>query len=364
MLTYNSPKKSSQNNEKQGAIERYYALLGSGHSGDSNSNNIDPIRGKSEHDDTVITELRKSKTDGVPTDIIPEITVVGTAPEKARYTRGMESCRTEEPQPIDSAPLDKLDLDNREQLLRGSLSGSEPDVVKPAGAHTYVDREQANRFGDQKRPRLGRFPRIRKRIVFLVLCAGIGVSVSIAGFSIVHGNRDAELPSTRVQSDISSRTEPVAIPGPAADRSQAGGETQKSQKRVTNADSWQVHTPSRPEEPGSAIPGTLQGLSMGVQETGSAARQEVESPQRSNAGQVDAIHQPTAPHSDTGQPSEAIPKDKAKATATVPTENMSAALSSRFHAIERRRASTPRLLCPCGQVTVLASQSTANAKTA
>ena len=150
-------------------------------------------------------------------------------------------------------------------------------------------------------------------------------------------------------------------------------ETQKPQKEVANADSSQASKPWRPAEPDSAVPGTLQGLTVGVRDTGSAAQREVGGPQPSNAGQADVIqqstalataprdpvHEPTpsvaqslsatpkgsaetAPHSDTGQPLDTIPKDEPKTTATAPTKNVSAALSSRAHAAERRRASPPR----------------------
>ena len=381
MPAYNSLEKRSQNSDKQGAIERYYALLGSGDSVGSTSNTIGPLRSKSEHGDTVTAESRQSKIDGVLTDVTPEIALVGTAPEKAGCTRGLsvplshetESCRTEEPQAAESAPLNKLGLDDRRQLLRESLPGSEPDSVRLAGAYTYASREEAVRSGDQKRLRFGKFPRVRKRIAFGALCTVIAVSVSIAGFSIVRGGRDAEPTTTRVQSDVSSRTAAIAIPGSAAGRLEAVVGTQKPQKEVTNADSSQAHKPSRPAEPDSAVPGTLQSLTVGVRETGSAAQREVGAPQPSNAGQADAIqqstapataprdpaHEPTplvaqslsatpkgsaetAPHSDTGQPLDTIPKDEPKTTATAPTKNVSAALPSRGHAAERRRASPPR----------------------
>jgi hypothetical protein len=379
MPAYNSFEKRSQNSDKQGAIERYYALLGSGHSVGSTSNAIGPIRSKSEHGDTETAEPRQSEIDGALTDVTPEIASVGTAPEKAGYTRGLsvslsyetKSCRTKEPQAAESAPLNKLGLDDRRQLLRESLPGSEPDAVRPAGAHTHVGRQEAIRFGDQKRRRFGKFPYVRKWIAFGALYTAIGVSVSIAGFSIVRGGRDAEPTTTRVQSDIFSKTEAVAIPGPSADRSEAVVEAQKSQNQVTNAEPSQVHKPSQPAEP--AVPGTLQGLAVGVREPASAVQQEVGAPQPSNVGQVDAIqqsaapataprdpaHEPTpsigqspsatpkgsvetAPHSDTGQPPGAIPKDEPKAIATMPTKNVSAVLPSRPHAAERRRASTPR----------------------
>jgi len=242
-----------------------------------------------------------------------------------------------------------------------------------AGGHTYVSCEEAIPSGDQKQLRFGKFPRVRKRIAFGALYTVIVVSVSIAGFSIMRGGRDAELTTTRVQSDISSRTEAVTIPGPVASRSEAVMEAQKPQKQVANADASQAPQASRPAEPASAVPGTMQRPAVGVRETGTAAQREAGAPQRSNAGQVDAIqqstdpataprdpaHEPTpsaaqslsatprgsaetAPHSNMEQPLEATPKDESKATATAPTKNVSAGLPSRAHAAERRRASTPR----------------------
>jgi protein involved in polysaccharide export with SLBB domain len=201
MPTYNSLKDRSQNSDKQGPIERYVALLGSGHSVGSTSNTICPIRSKSEHDDTETAEPPQSKIDGILIDVNPEIVSVG----------------------------------------------------------------------DQKQPRFGKFPGVRKWIAFGALYTAIGASVSIAGFSILHGGRDTKPTTTRVQSDISSRTDAVAIPGPTADRSEAVMEVQKSQKQVTNADSSQAHKPSRPTEP--AVPGTLQRLAVGVREPGSAVQQ-------------------------------------------------------------------------------------------
>jgi hypothetical protein len=357
---YNSLKEHLQNSDKQGAIERYYALLSAGHSAGGTLNTVGPIRSKSEHGDTEAAEPPRSSIDGALTDVAPEIAGVGTAAEKGGYTRGLnvplspetERCRLEEPQAAESTLLNKRGSDNWEQPLRERLPGSERDPVRSAGAYTYAGREEAIRSGDQERTRFGKFPRTRKRIALRALCTVIGVSVSIAGFSIVRGGRDAEPTTTRVQSDVSSRIEAVAIPG---------------------TDSSQVHRPSRPPEPDSAVPETLQRLAVGVRETGSVAQQEAGVPQWSNVGQVDAIQQSTdpaiaprdpthepipsvaqslsatpkglaerAPHSDTRQPLETTPKNETKATATVPDKNVSAALPSRARAAKRRKASTSR----------------------
>ena len=52
--------KCSSSSDKQGAIERYYELLSSGHSVGSTSNTVIPIRSKSEDGDTVTVELPQS----------------------------------------------------------------------------------------------------------------------------------------------------------------------------------------------------------------------------------------------------------------------------------------------------------------
>jgi hypothetical protein len=332
----------SQCSDKQGAVERYYALLRSGHSVSATLNNHSPVRNESEHGNTVTTGAPQSTINGVPTNVPPEMALVGRVPEKAQCTRDLsvplshetESCRAEEPQPVEGASHNKLGIKDWEQLFLQSLPSSESHTIKSTDAHTDAGRERVIRSGNQKRLRFSKFPLVRKRIVFGALYTAIGVSVSIAGFSIVRDGRDADPTTTRALSGVSSRTEAVAIPDPAAGRSDSVVE---------------------------------------VRETGSAPQQELAAPQRSDTGQVDAIYQSTAPataprdpthepapavtqslsatpkgsagvapHPDTAQPLEAKPKDAVKATATVPTKSVSAALPSRAHAADRRRASTPR----------------------
>jgi hypothetical protein len=125
--------------------------------------------------------------------------------------------------------------------------------------------------------------------------------------------------------------------------------------------------PSPPEPSGhhqnSAIT-PLQSRAVGVHETDLAAWRDVVLSQRSNAGQVNTTQQSTdvheltppvtqylsasrrsaetPPQSDTGQPLEVTPRMTLKATATVPTKNLSAESPSRARAAKRRRASTPR----------------------
>jgi hypothetical protein len=365
----------SSSSDKQGAIERYYELLSSGHSVGGTLNTIVPIQSKSEDGDAVAVELPQSRIDETATDVAPEIALAGRQPKEAGRSRvpsvlishGVESFSTEEPQAAENASLNELGSDNREQLLRESLPESESDTVKSVGSYIYAGRKEAIRSSDQKRLRSNKFPRVRRRIAFGALYVVIAVFISIVGFSIMRSGRNAE--STYAQLDTSNRTEATTIQAPAG-----GGleiEDQKLQKQVANADSSQASKPSKPAEPGLVVPGTLQSLAVGVRETDSAAQREVGLPQRSSAGQVNtaqqSTHQATAPrdpahepilsiaqslsasqgsaeapsHPDTGQPLEATPKDEPKVTATAPTRNVSAELLSRAHASKRRKASTP-----------------------
>jgi len=83
-------------------------------------------------------------------------------------------------------------------------------------------------------------------------------SVSIAGFLIVSGGRNAELGTTRIQSDMSGGTEAVSIPGLAAGRPGMVAEIPKFNKQVVNINTSRASQPSRAAEPDSAVSGRLQ----------------------------------------------------------------------------------------------------------
>ena len=191
--------KRSSSSEK-GAIERYYELLSSGHSVAGTLNTVVPIRSKSEDGDAATVEFSQPGIDEPATDVTPEIAPGGMRPKEAGHPRGpsvllshgTENCRTEEPQPAENASLNGNGSDNREQRLCESLAGSASDTVKSVGTYAYADREEAICSSDQKRLRFDKFSRVRRRIAFGVLYAVIAVSISIAGFSIMRGGRDAE----------------------------------------------------------------------------------------------------------------------------------------------------------------------------
>src|SRR4051812_14187475 len=211
----------SSSSDKQGAIERYYELLSSGHSVGGTLNTIVPIQSKSEDGDAVAVELPQSRIDETATDVAPEIALAGRQPKEAGRSRvpsvlishGVESFSTEEPQAAENASLNELGSDNREQLLRESLPESESDTVKSVGSYIYAGRKEAIRSSDQKRLRSNKFPRVRRRIAFGALYVVIAVFISIAGFSIMRSGRNAE--STHVQLDTSNRTEATITQAPA-----------------------------------------------------------------------------------------------------------------------------------------------------
>src|SRR4051794_22773966 len=82
-----APKERLKNSDRQGAIERYYELLGSGHSVDGKRNTVDPIRSKSEHGDTAPAGPPQSAIEETATDISAEVALVGRRPEKAEGPR-------------------------------------------------------------------------------------------------------------------------------------------------------------------------------------------------------------------------------------------------------------------------------------
>ena len=63
----------SSSSDKQGAIERYYELLSSGHSVGGTLNTIVPIQSKSEDGDAVAVELPQSRIDETATDVLPRL---------------------------------------------------------------------------------------------------------------------------------------------------------------------------------------------------------------------------------------------------------------------------------------------------
>ena len=242
------------------------------------------------------------------------------------------------------------------ELHGKSLSGPEPESVGLAGAHASFGHNEAVHSENLERLEPSRFTNVAKRVALLVVYTVAISSVSIAGFSIMLGGRDAEPTTTRFHSNIPSRTEVVAIADPKAARSAAVVESLTPQKLA---------------------PGPSQKIMAGVQERVSVTGREAEAPQQSSADRPGAIrgstdpatllddpaHGPTtlvAPspsviptslaettsHSDVGKPDvgespEAIQKNGTIATATLPTGAVSAALPSQAHAVIRHKASAP-----------------------
>ena len=350
-----------QNMDKQREIDLYYELLNSGHSVGEILNAVGPIRSKSKQGDTATSDHPQSEPDGV-TNVASEAALVDAARADALCLPGLgvteeaESCRTEKPQATQSPSLNRLGSYDGERLLGKSLPGSEPNIVGLAGANTSLSHGEAVRSESLERLEPSKDPSIARRVALLAVCTIAISSVSIAGFSIILGGRDAEPTATRFHSNIPSQTEVVAIPNPTAARSAAVVE---------------ALTPQKP------APSPSQKIVAGRQERVSVTGREAEAPQQSNADRPDAVrgstdpatvldnpaHGPTtlvAPspsvipprlaettsHSDAGtqdagEPPEAIQKNGSKATATLPTGAVSAALPSQAHAVIRHKAIAP-----------------------
>jgi len=347
-----------QNMDKQREIDLYYELLNSGHSVGEILNAVGSTRSKSKHAVTATSDHPQSELDGV-TDVASEAASVDAARANALCPPGLgvteeaESCRTKEPQATQSPSLDRLGSDDGEQLLGKSLPGPEPEIVGLAGAHASLCHGEAVHPENLERLEPSKAPSVAKRLAVYTVAIS---SVSIAGFLIMLGGRDAEPTTTRLHSNIPSQTEVVGIPYPTAARSAAvvGSLT-----------------------PQNLAPGPSQKIVAGVQERVSVTEREADAPQQSSADRPGAIwgstdpapvldnpaHGPTtlvAPspsvipprlaettsHSDAGtqdagEPPEATKKNGSKATATLPTGAVSAALPSQAHAVTRHKAIAP-----------------------
>jgi hypothetical protein len=351
---YSALKERLQNSDKQGAIELYEELLRSGRSVGEILNTVGHIQRKSDQGETATAEYPQSGFERVATGITSEAALVDAAQAERQRTPGLsaelthekpkvepdarsgscetspalkgavvskprravaertqllershalplglsvphnaESCGTEAPAPqaAESAPLDELGSDDWEQLPCESLPGSDSDIVGSASAHTCADRGVALPSGEQKPLWPGYLPSIAKRIAFWALYTVIGISVSIAGFSILHGGRDAEPTTTGIHSDISSGTEAVAIPGSATDRSEAVTKLLIPKNQIGTADPSHAPKPLPFPEPDSAIPNPVQKVEVGVRDAGFAGQPEAEASQESEAGQLDVIEQ-------------------------------------------------------------------------
>jgi hypothetical protein len=294
---YDALKECLRKSDQEGAIEIYEELLRSGCSVGEILNAIDRIPSNSEHSEIATAEYSTSEFDELAPGVIPEAAWVGAAQTNAQRTSGpyashiAEGCRTEQAQAIKGTPLNELGSDNLEQLPRKSVPGSEPDIVDLASTHTFTDCGGAMHSGDQKRLWPGNLPSIAKWIAFGTLYMAAIAFASIAGFSFVHGGRDAAPTITGIQSEMSNETEASAIPGSLIGRSETLAELLLSTDQVGSPDPSHAPKPLRPPEPDSPVSGPAQKVEMGVQDAVFAGQPEAEASQRSEAGQPDAIEQ-------------------------------------------------------------------------
>ena len=200
-----------QNMDKQRKIDLYYELLNSGHSVGEILNAVGPIRSKSKHGDTAISDHPQSELDGV-TDVASEAALVDAARADALCLPGLgvteeaERCRTEKPQVTQSPSLNRPGSDDGEQLLGKSLPGSEPNIVRPAGANAFLSHDEAVCSESLERLESSKDPSVARRVALLAVCTIAISSVSIAGFSIMLGGRVSEPTTTRFHSNTPRET--------------------------------------------------------------------------------------------------------------------------------------------------------------
>ena len=294
---------------------------------------------------------------------------------------GTRSCGTKEPQASESPLVNELRSDDCIHLLIESSPRSGRDIVRAASAHTFAG-EVAIASNDTEDAQRSKFSSTAKRIAFLVVYMVVFSSALSASFSTMREGRDAEPTISPVQSDVSIKAEAVTIRNPAEDHLEVVSEPLIQNQRVGSADFSHAPEPSLLAEPDSALSSPVQKIEVGGQNADFASWPEAEASQESEPGHPDGVvqlieqldhqvaetsdpaHEPiplieqspaaapagsaeTAPHSDAAQSDagnslDATPKDAAKATATVPTGNASAALSSREHAVKRRKVNVLR----------------------
>jgi len=257
-----------QSNNKEEAIELYYELLSSGHSVGEILNSLGRPQSKPQHGETATAEHPQSEFDGVATDVTSEAALVGAAQANMRRIPSLtaslesESCGIEKPRTTESAPLNEPRSADWEQLPGESLPGSEPNVVRSAAVHTADGSEIAVPSSNQEALQPSTFSNSAKRIAFAAIYTVAVASASIASFATMSGGRNAD--------PTSPRTEVVAIPGLAADRSEMVVEIPKPNKQVVNAGISPASEPSRSAEPGSAVLGAPQRDTAEIPSTFSA----------------------------------------------------------------------------------------------
>src|SRR4051794_20154133 len=183
-----------------------------------------------------------------------------------------------------SARLNELGSDNREQLLDVGL----PALVGLRGSTATT------RAGDQGWLRSDKVLSIAKNVAFWGSSAAtlaLAALVVLSDGDILRGAPDIPPKVTPIQSDSSnvSRTEPIAMPGSAADRSKAGVETSTPEKQVVNDSASSAPHPSRPGELPLSLSGPMQEAAIAVRETVAVAPREMDAPPQSDAGQLDTI---------------------------------------------------------------------------
>ena len=151
-----------QNGDKEGAIALYYELLNSGHSVDEILNTVGPDQRKSDQGNAAREESPQSESNEVVTDFNSEVALVEAEQVNLLHSFSLnvphdaESCKVEKRKAAQSAPLNELRSDDREQIHHKNLPGSEPDIFRPAKTHASTGHGILINSGDQVQVRPGK----------------------------------------------------------------------------------------------------------------------------------------------------------------------------------------------------------------
>jgi hypothetical protein len=220
--------------DKEAAIELYYELLSSGRSVGEILEGAGPIPGKPPGDGAATTQHPRSEPGAAASPAAP-----GTVPAGA-------------------APADAC---------------SAPETIPDAAA--------------RERPWSGRVPGIVKSIAFWALYTGAVAAVSIAGFSVVRGDRAADPAIVRAHPNPAgkSATGAAAVP----ERPEAVAVAPEPERPVASVGEPPPSETAPPGGPGAAVPEPVEPIPVGRRKIAATAPPEPEAAQPPPAERPDAL---------------------------------------------------------------------------
>ena len=267
---------------KQKEIELYYELLSSGHSVGEILHSLGSIQRESEHGNVATTEHSSSGFDRIAPVVTSQDVLMSAVQASTSRTSALtsplevENYRTEESRITDSTVLDALGSGKWKRLSDENSPEPAPDITRSPALHPSNSGEIEASSSDQEASQADRFSNSAKRIAFGAFYTIAVASVSIVSYAIISGGRNVDSAFTHIQSDVSSGTEAVPIPGLEAGRSETVMEISQSNKELVNTGTSRAPQPSRAVEPSSAVSNPPQRDTTEMPATFSAGAAHVE----------------------------------------------------------------------------------------